>query len=385
MSKEKRAVTLVVEEPGHCSLVKPGDSFALVGKDLTSPRGGHMCARAVCSIFPQVEEFLKTLEQNAALPNEQFICGGCGATFRIKPPEAKDQSGMFTMPSMRRKADRAFLGGGGDTLGPGQLEKSASGRAAPFMQRLPLDLRDELQFIGKPVKFNDGESVIHQGVEIKLFHILTHGMASVVTRRNNDESLIGSVNEGEFFGEYAMVAGIPSDYEVRAVGNCTVLTIPRKEFLQLVAKRTSLLRIMSRMIAEKVKAASATVENELNRGILGKLSMIPLVDLVQTLNQSRRSGSLVIHNQSAQAFVVFLNGAVISCVCGTRKGEDAFYHILEWKTGEFCFEPCEPFEQMAEREGAIESDTMKLMMEGARRMDETPHPDAPQPPVTGAL
>src|SRR5205814_2083532 len=125
-----------------------------------------------------------------------------------------------------------------------------------------------------------------------------------------------------------------------------------------------LLRIMARLIAEKVSAASASVETQLSRGILGKLSMIPLADLVQTLNQSRRTGTLVIHNQTKQAFVVFLNGAIVSCASGQRLGEEAFFSVLRWQEGEFCFEPSENFEPLPDREGAIKTDTIALMMEG---------------------
>lgn len=332
------------------------------GTDLTNnTRGGHLCAYAICSLVPRVEELLQDLPADAELPTETLACLAldCGATFHLKTPNAREQSGMFTMPAMRRKADRAFLDVG-----------EPDSRPAPFLSRLTLDLRDELQFIGKSIKFNDGEAIIHQGVEVKFFHILLHGMAGVVTRRDGDETLIGSVGEGDFFGEYAMLAGTPSDYEVRAVGNSTVLSIGRKDFLQLVLKRSGLLKIMTRLIAEKVKAAASSVENELSRGILGKLSMIPLADLVQTLNQSRRTGTLVVHHQTAQAFVVFLNGAVISCACGSRLGSEAFFYVLDWKEGEFCFEPSEPFEPSPERQGAITADTMMLMMEGMRRLDE---------------
>ena len=98
--------------------------------------------------------------------------------------------------------------------------------------------------------------------------------------------------------------------------------------------------------------------------------MIPLVDLVQTLSQSRRTGTLVIHNRTSQAFIVFMNGAVVSAVAGAKGGEEAFTQVLDWEEGEFCFEPCEPFVPQPEREGAIGVDTMGLIMEGMRQIDE---------------
>lgn len=361
MSSEKRAVAIVVSAPGGCPLLKAGEGFALHGNDLSNPRGGKLCARALCTIVPQVEALLATLNPEDSFPTDTFTCGAaeCGAQFRLEQPTPKDQSGMFTTPSMRRKSDRAFL----DVVAPGEKPQS-------FMRTLTLDLRDELNFIGSTEKYDDGQPILKQGEAVHSFNILTHGMAGVVAFRDEKEALIGSVGEGEFFGEFALLSGQPSDYEVRAVGLCSVLKIARKEFLNLVLKRSGLMRILTRIVAEKVKSASASVENELSRGILGKLSMIPLIDLVQTFSQSRRTGTLVIHQSTTQAFIVFLNGAVISAVAGALKGETAFFSVLGWKEGEFCFEPSELFEPAPKREGAISAETIALLMEGMRRIDE---------------
>ena len=361
MSSEKRAVSIIVAAPGTCPLLKAGEGFALRGNDLSNSRGGRLCARGVCSIIPQVEAVLENLNPEDSLPSATMTCGAadCGAQFRLEQPSPKDQSGLFTTPSMRRKADRAFL----DVVTPGEKPQS-------FMRTLTLDLRDELNFIGQSEKYDDGQSILKQGEPVHNFNILLHGMAGVVAFRDEKETLIGSVGEGEFFGEFALLSGLPGDYEVRAVGLCSVLKIARKEFLNLVLKRSALMRVMTRIVAEKVKAASASVENELSRGILGKLSMIPLIDLVQTFSQSRRTGTLVIHQSTTQAFIVFLNGAVISAVAGALKGETAFFSVLGWQDGEFCFEPSELFEPAPKREGAISAETIALLMEGMRRIDE---------------
>ncbi|MEI6236699.1 MAG: DUF4388 domain-containing protein [Planctomycetota bacterium] len=361
MSKEQRPVTLIVHQPGACPLIKAGEGFALRGTDLTNPRGGKLCAQAICSVFPQVQSTLRELAPNAPLPGDLFPCSspGCNATFKMEVPTPIDQSGMFTTPMMRRKSDHVQ-----------PPEREAKKKLMPFLKRLTLDMNDELHFIGVEKKYADGTSLLQQGVVATQLLILTHGMASLVVKRDGEEALIGSVGEGDFFGEFSLLTGMASDFEVRTVGECTVLAINQKEFYSLVLKRPALFQIVSKMVSEKFKAVAVTVENELNRGILGKLSMIPLADLVQTLNQSRRTGTLVIHNPTDQAFIIFLNGAVVSAVCGKKRGEEAFYRVLGWQDGEFCFEPGEVFELDAERDGAVVLDTIGLMMEGMRRLDE---------------
>ncbi len=361
MAKEQRPISLIVQQAGTCPLIKAGEGFALRGTDITNPRGGKLCMQALCSVFPKVQEILCDLPAEAPFPRKLLTCDVpvCKATFRMEEPTPVDQSGMFASPFMRRKTDAVLI-----------PENVAKKKSEPFLKRLSLDLNDELHFIGIEKKYTDGVAILQQGVVAQQLLILTHGMASIVVRRNGEESLIGSVSEGDFFGEYSLLTGLASDFEARAVGDCTVLSINQKEFYSLVLKRPALFRIVAKLVSEKFKAAAITIENELSRGILGKLSMIPLADLVQTLNQSRRTGTLVIHNRTEQAFFQFMNGAVVSAVCGKLRGENAFYNVLGWDDGEFCFEPGEPFEVKPDRDGAVNIDTMGLMMEGMRRVDE---------------
>jgi len=361
MAKELRPVSLVVQQAGACSLIKAGEGFSLRGRDLTNPRGGKLCAYAICSVFPRLMTILRDLAPNADLPREPLTCAapGCGATFSMEDPSPTDQSGMFTSPFMRRRTDNVVVQDGDPKKKP-----------VAFLKRLSLDLYDELQFIGFERKYSDGSAILQQGVVATHLLILTHGMATVVVRREGEETLIGSVGEGDFFGEYSLLTGMTADFEVRAVGDCMVLSINQKEFYQLILKRPALFHIVAKMISEKFKAAAITVENELSRGILGKLSMIPLADLVQTFYQSRRTGTLVIHYHTDQSFILFHNGSVVSAVAGKRRGEEAFYRMLAWSDGEFCFEPSEPFELAPDRDGAVRLDTVGLMMEGMRRVDE---------------
>lgn len=361
MQKEQRPVSLVVHSPGNCPLLRRDEGFSLRGQDLTNPRGGKLCAEAICSVFPRLQQILAELDMGANFPNELLTCSvpGCGASFRMEEPTPVDQSGMFTMPSMRRRTDRTLL-----------PESDPKKRPIPFLKRLTLDLRDELHFVGFERRFTDGQRMVEQGGMVNQLFVLVHGTASVVVKREGEELMIGSIAEGEFFGEYALLTEVASEIEVRAVGDCMALALNRKDFYQLLLKRPALLTIMAKMVAEKFKAAAKSVENELSRGILGKLSMIPLPDLVQSLYQSRRTGSLVIHNPVEQALIAFSDGTIVSAITGKRRGEEAFYRMLEWYEGEFCFEPSDAVDTSDQREGAVALDTVALMMEGMRRVDE---------------
>jgi len=98
----------------------------------------------------------------------------------------------------------------------------------------------------------------------------------------------------------------------------------------------------------------------------GQLSDIAVVDLVQTIEISRKSG--VIHFKSTngrKGAVYFRSGKVIDAELGRLTAEDAVYRLLIWSEGEFEVE----FKNVR-RKDVIELSSQGLLMEGMRRLDE---------------
>ena len=98
----------------------------------------------------------------------------------------------------------------------------------------------------------------------------------------------------------------------------------------------------------------------------GKLSDMGVVDLIQTIEVSRKTG--VIHcraSEERQAALFFREGQVIDAEAGALQGEDAVYRLLTWSDGDFevLFRP-------VRRKAVIELSTQALLMEGMRRLDE---------------
>jgi DNA-binding response OmpR family regulator len=98
----------------------------------------------------------------------------------------------------------------------------------------------------------------------------------------------------------------------------------------------------------------------------GRVADMPVVDVIQTIEISRKSG--VIHFSGAHgraAAIYFRDGRVIDAEAGTLQGEDAVYRLLTWGEGEFQVE----FRTVRRRE-AISMSSQGLLMEGMRRLDE---------------
>ncbi len=98
----------------------------------------------------------------------------------------------------------------------------------------------------------------------------------------------------------------------------------------------------------------------------GQLSDMAVVDLIQTIEISRKSGVIQFkHPDGKRAAIYFRNGKVIDAELGRLGGDEAVYRLLVWSEGEFEVE----FKNVR-RKDVIEPSSQGLLMEGMRRVDE---------------
>ncbi len=98
----------------------------------------------------------------------------------------------------------------------------------------------------------------------------------------------------------------------------------------------------------------------------GSLGDMGLVDLLQTIDMSRKSGVLALHSGSGRrGTITFRDGQVIDAECAPARGDRAIYRMLLWSEGDFeiDFRP-------VRAEPTVSVSTQGLLMEGMRRVDE---------------
>ncbi|RMH41493.1 MAG: response regulator, partial [Deltaproteobacteria bacterium] len=98
----------------------------------------------------------------------------------------------------------------------------------------------------------------------------------------------------------------------------------------------------------------------------GHLADMGVVDLIQTIDVSRKSGLVHITNEDgSRGTLYFRQGKIVDAELGKLAGEDAVYRMLTWSEGEFEF-----VFRAVRRKDVIEMSTQGLLMEGMRRLDE---------------
>ncbi|KAJ3209019.1 Potassium voltage-gated channel sub H member 7 [Entophlyctis luteolus] len=105
----------------------------------------------------------------------------------------------------------------------------------PFLKREVGDGRDEL-FLGRiaavlsPCYYVAGDVVITAGdVGSEMFFILAGTVCIIV-----NGSRVGSLSEGSFFGELAIIANIPRTATVRAESSCTLYKLKQADFMRIL-------------------------------------------------------------------------------------------------------------------------------------------------------
>jgi DNA-binding response OmpR family regulator len=120
-------------------------------------------------------------------------------------------------------------------------------------------------------------------------------------------------------------------------------------------------------LARQARAGLAHHSSDARTRFSGSLSEMSVVDLLQTIDVSRKSGVLTLVSEDGQAGMIsFDSGAVINATVEDLVGEDAVYRHLLWRDGTFDLE----FRRVSLSERTVHRTTQALLMEGMRRLDE---------------
>ena len=120
-------------------------------------------------------------------------------------------------------------------------------------------------------------------------------------------------------------------------------------------------------LSRQTRAGLARKSDDARTRFSGSLSEMSVVDLLQTIDVSRKSGVLTLVAADGQeGMISFDSGAVINASVEDLRGEDAIYRQLLWREGTFDLE----FRKVSLSERTVHRTTQALLMEGMRRLDE---------------
>lgn len=107
----------------------------------------------------------------------------------------------------------------------------------PLFSELDLSLLEEIRREMGTEHFEENRIVMNQGDKGDKFYIIVRGRVEVVLNINHsEEKLLAILEDGDYFGEMALLKEIPRTATIRTIDPCTFLTMQRDLFQQILEK-----------------------------------------------------------------------------------------------------------------------------------------------------
>lgn len=354
-------IYFTVKSVNGCPLYREGDYIKFSLPAITASGTGKVCSNLVHDLHPKCVAISCGADfVDAGLncsPEFPVLCPGCRLGNKVSLTVTLKKPG----PAKPRPSDSRT----------GKFIKVL--KQIPLFKPLPESSITQIVGYMSYKKFNNGDVILKQGEPGQYLFIIIGGEVEVVQlSKFGDETHLATLRSNECFGEMSIISGEPVSATVRAVGTVSTLRIS-KDFLAKTSESNVLNIYFNKLFVQRMRKQNRDIEKALSDGVKGNLKMISLPELAQTLNMNHRTGILKLYQDDTEAEIFFVNGHVYDTKLGKQTGEEAFYKILTWKTGDFNFLDKEP-----KVNRKIITDTMGLLMEGLRRADEE-GAEAPDP------
>ncbi len=103
-----------------------------------------------------------------------------------------------------------------------------------------------------------GQVIIAEGDIGDTFYLIVRGTADVVRTYDGEERQIDGLQDGDYFGEMALLADTPRTATVRARTPCLLLTLARDQFNDLVNSAPEVRRMMDELVRERLSNIEAS-------------------------------------------------------------------------------------------------------------------------------
>ncbi|MEO6094849.1 MAG: DUF4388 domain-containing protein [Fibrobacteria bacterium] len=239
--------------------------------------------------------------------------------------------------------------------------------ARPFLEQLPVGVARAFRERATALRYRSGEIILQANTTSSHFHVIIKGMARITSRGGDGRVLELSVlRKGDCFGEMSILTGAATSNQVDAAEECLTLAVSRDDFHKMVSEFPVLGIILYRMLSKRIKATNQKLAQLLSPGLSGDLRFFAFTDLVQTVMTARMTGTLTVERTGSRARFGFRVGGLVHASLGNSSGTEALDEVLRWTVGSFRFHP----DQMLPVDN-LDGDTMSILLEALRRMDES--------------
>ena len=257
------------------------------------------------------------------------------------------------------------------TTGIGEWIASSYEASVPFLQQVPRDCANYLLLNAQIREYDAGEIIVQGGVEGEYFCVMQSGRAQVCGQILPDGhyTVVAYIESGACFAEMSILCNEPTSNTIIAAENgCTVLLIPKAEFVKFLDKNPNIMVYLYKVVADRLRAKNLAFDEFERLSLLASAKVLPFIDFAQTLEKSRVTGTVMFECNGESGFIAFRDGRICCAKCGKQTGPDALEKLLSWgdetyfKLDTHLMPTTVNINQM--------SDTTSLILDALRNIDE---------------
>ena len=135
-------------------------------------------------------------------------------------------------------------------------------RAIPMLQELDDEVLESLSEIFSTERCPGDRDVFREGDPGDKFYLVVRGRLEVlVSMPDGSEKQIRVMEDGDYFGEIALMADSTRTATIRTETDCTFLTLGRDPFLRLLEREPKLRESFEKVVAERLVASSTLLKS----------------------------------------------------------------------------------------------------------------------------
>lgn len=353
-SKFRDAIFIVTEERS-CPIYNTGEEFKVENFSLTVPAFKPGClylAQAVANVMNSLDRYSGFAKLGGQ--KTRFDCGGCEGMVFFEFKKERDyatlQMKLLNETEERRRRQH--------------LEKFFKVlRGLDIFEALEDDALSDLTLLLEFATIPIDKVVLKKGDPGSSMYIVLSGEVAVIA---DGGDRIATMGDGEIFGEMSLLSGEPITNSIHTLAETQVAKLSVKNFKHVLKKYPVLQLFLFKLLV--VRAQTMTLRSgNITSGMSGELSAISIVDLLQLINSSQKTGRLDLALEQGRAMVFFKEGEIIHARLLDLRNQDALYALVKAKSGHFAYTKGIPRElEVLTPIGGF----MAILMEGLQRIDE---------------
>ena len=107
--------------------------------------------------------------------------------------------------------------------------------------------------------FQDGDIIIRQGEIGKCMYVIQEGQVEVFIQNGDKEVQLAILNEGEFFGEMALIDREVRTASVRARGLVRLITVDKKNFLRNIHEDPTIALRLAEVLIQRIRELNTEI------------------------------------------------------------------------------------------------------------------------------